>query len=146
MWGWLQERRKVGSYDYAGCLSLPRVLYLRGDRLIQVCHSACRGCWVLKRQALDAIGMVMPALRFSLSVLALLGVCLRAPCEYVVLYIQIHLSVIVKLAMQEPAPEITQLRRGDAWHAHHLKLFPEEVTPLEGVAGPAIEVQCTIER
>ena len=36
LWGWLQERRKVGSYDYAGCLSLPRVLYLRGDRLIQV--------------------------------------------------------------------------------------------------------------
>ena len=35
MWGWLQERRKVGSYDYAGCLSLPRVLYIRGDRLIQ---------------------------------------------------------------------------------------------------------------
>lgn len=26
LWGWLQERRKVGSYSYAGCLSLPRVL------------------------------------------------------------------------------------------------------------------------
>lgn len=26
----------MGSYDYAGCLSLPRVLYLCGDRLIQV--------------------------------------------------------------------------------------------------------------
>ncbi len=37
MWGWLQERRKVGSYNYAGCLSLPRVLYICGDRLIQVC-------------------------------------------------------------------------------------------------------------
>ena len=36
MWGWLQERRKVGSYDYAGCLSLPRMLYLCGNRLIQV--------------------------------------------------------------------------------------------------------------
>ena len=35
LWGWLQERRKVGSYNYAGCLSVPRVLHLRGDRLIQ---------------------------------------------------------------------------------------------------------------
>ena len=23
----------MGTYDYSGCLSLPRVLYLRGDRL-----------------------------------------------------------------------------------------------------------------
>jgi sucrose-6-phosphate hydrolase SacC (GH32 family) len=36
LWGWLQERRKVGSYDYAGCLSLPRIIYLCGNRLIQV--------------------------------------------------------------------------------------------------------------
>lgn len=36
MWGWLQERRKVGSYDYAGCLSLPRVMYISGNRLHQV--------------------------------------------------------------------------------------------------------------
>ncbi|KAK9813362.1 hypothetical protein WJX73_002296 [Symbiochloris irregularis] len=35
LWGWLQERRKVGSYDYAGCLGVPRVMHLRGDRLIQ---------------------------------------------------------------------------------------------------------------
>ncbi|KDD71258.1 hypothetical protein H632_c5440p0, partial [Helicosporidium sp. ATCC 50920] len=26
LWGWLQERRGVGSYDYAGCLTVPRVL------------------------------------------------------------------------------------------------------------------------
>lgn len=35
LWGWLQERRKVGSYDYAGCLTVPRVLHLRGDHLHQ---------------------------------------------------------------------------------------------------------------
>lgn len=35
MWGWLQERRKVGTYEYAGCLTVPRVLYLRGNALIQ---------------------------------------------------------------------------------------------------------------
>lgn len=35
LWGWLQERRKVGSYNYAGCLTVPRVLYIRGERLIQ---------------------------------------------------------------------------------------------------------------
>ena len=26
LWGWLQERRGVGSYDYAGCMAVPRVL------------------------------------------------------------------------------------------------------------------------
>ncbi|GIL47605.1 hypothetical protein Vafri_4389, partial [Volvox africanus] len=32
LWGWLQEKpRKVGTYDYAGCLSMPRVLYLEVD-------------------------------------------------------------------------------------------------------------------
>ena len=35
LWGWLQERRKVGSYDYAGCMSVPRILRLRGNRLLQ---------------------------------------------------------------------------------------------------------------
>lgn len=35
LWGWLQERRKMGSYDYAGCMSLPRLLHLRGNKLIQ---------------------------------------------------------------------------------------------------------------
>lgn len=30
LWGWLQEKpRKVGSYDYAGCLTLPRLMYLQ---------------------------------------------------------------------------------------------------------------------
>lgn len=35
LWGWLQERRKVGSYEYSGCLSLPRVLSLKGSKLMQ---------------------------------------------------------------------------------------------------------------
>lgn len=35
LWGWLQERRKVGSYEYSGCLSLPRVLSLKGNKLMQ---------------------------------------------------------------------------------------------------------------
>jgi len=36
LWGWLQERRKVGSYAYAGCLTLPRILTVTSEgRLIQ---------------------------------------------------------------------------------------------------------------
>lgn len=36
LWGWLQERRKVGSYAYSGCLTLPRVLHVTEEgRLIQ---------------------------------------------------------------------------------------------------------------
>lgn len=36
LWGWLQERRKAGSYDYSGCMTVPRLLYLEDERLIQV--------------------------------------------------------------------------------------------------------------
>lgn len=35
LWAWLQERRKVGSYDYAGCMCVPRLIYKKGDRLFQ---------------------------------------------------------------------------------------------------------------
>jgi len=35
LWGWLQERRTVGSYDYSGCLSVPRRLSLKKDKLFQ---------------------------------------------------------------------------------------------------------------
>lgn len=28
LWAWLQETRRVGCYNYAGCLSVPRVLSL----------------------------------------------------------------------------------------------------------------------
>jgi hypothetical protein len=36
LWGWLQERRRVGTYHYAGCLSCPRELRRAADgRLLQ---------------------------------------------------------------------------------------------------------------
>ncbi|GMH35060.1 hypothetical protein BSKO_02928 [Bryopsis sp. KO-2023] len=35
LWGWLQERRKIGTYTYSGCLSVPRVLSSRGGSLFQ---------------------------------------------------------------------------------------------------------------
>jgi sucrose-6-phosphate hydrolase SacC (GH32 family) len=38
LWGWLQERRAAGSYDYSGCMTVPRLLYLEDERLIQVLH------------------------------------------------------------------------------------------------------------
>ncbi|KAK9810230.1 hypothetical protein WJX72_007025 [[Myrmecia] bisecta] len=81
LWGWLQERRKVGSYDYAGCLSVPRVMHLRGSRFVQ-----------------------------------------------------------------EPAPEVAKLRKGESWHAAHLNVYPEEATPLEGIAGAALDIECILER
>lgn len=35
LWGWLQEKRQVGSYDYSGCLSVPRKLTLKSGKLHQ---------------------------------------------------------------------------------------------------------------
>ncbi|KAK9821729.1 hypothetical protein WJX81_006531 [Elliptochloris bilobata] len=81
MWGWLQERRKVGTYEYAGCLTVPRVLYLRSNALIQ-----------------------------------------------------------------EPVEEVLQLRRGECWRASGLQVYPEASTPLEGVAGSALDVTLVLER
>ncbi|KAK9850814.1 hypothetical protein WJX84_008045 [Apatococcus fuscideae] len=31
MWTWLQELRKGGAFDYAGCIGIPRILTLRPD-------------------------------------------------------------------------------------------------------------------
>ena len=81
LWGWLQERRKVGSYDYAGCLSVPRLIHLRGDRLIQ-----------------------------------------------------------------EPAPEVTNLRRGQCWKARHLQVMEEEMLPLEGLRGSSLDIELVLDR
>lgn len=81
LWGWLQERRKVGSYDYAGCLSVPRILTLRGDRLIQ-----------------------------------------------------------------EPVPEVSNLRRGRCWKARHLAIEEEEMMPLEGLRGSSLDIELVLDR
>eukprot|EP00210_Caulerpa_lentillifera_P005074 g4847.t1 len=35
LWGWLQEKRQVGSYDYSGCLSVPRKLTIKNGKLHQ---------------------------------------------------------------------------------------------------------------
>ncbi|GLC44182.1 Putative beta-Fructufuranosidase [Pleodorina starrii] len=52
LWGWNQEKRKVGTYDYAGCLSLPRVLWL--ERLpspaADASPDATPGKWALHQQ------------------------------------------------------------------------------------------------
>ena len=42
MWGWLQERRKAGSYDYSGCMTCSRLLHIRDNRLIQLPVSELR--------------------------------------------------------------------------------------------------------
>ncbi|KAF8056761.1 hypothetical protein HT031_006259 [Scenedesmus sp. PABB004] len=77
LWGWLQERRTVGSYDYAGCMSVPRLLHLDGDRL--------------------------------------------------------H---------QSPAPELLQLRRGEAWCACGTALSPDASLPLPGlVHGGRLDIE-----
>ena len=41
MFGWLQELRKGGGFDYAGCLSVPRVLTHQGGCRHSVIQ--CRG-------------------------------------------------------------------------------------------------------
>ena len=71
----------MGSYDYAGCLSVPRLIHLRGDRLIQ-----------------------------------------------------------------EPAPEVTNLRRGQCWKARHLQVMEEEMLPLEGLRGSSLDIELVLDR
>lgn len=34
MWTWLQELRKGGTFDYAGCIGIPRILTLRPGKPI----------------------------------------------------------------------------------------------------------------
>ena len=71
----------MGSYDYAGCLSVPRILSMRGDRLIQ-----------------------------------------------------------------EPVPEVANLRRGRCWKARHVAIEQEEITPLEGLRGSSLDIELVLDR
>lgn len=71
----------MGSYDYAGCLSVPRILSLRGDRLIQ-----------------------------------------------------------------EPVPEVTNLRRGRCWKARHEAIEPEDIKPLVGLRGSSLDIELILDR
>eukprot|EP01026_Neomeris_dumetosa_P059679 TRINITY_DN5578_c0_g2_i1.p2 TRINITY_DN5578_c0_g2~~TRINITY_DN5578_c0_g2_i1.p2 ORF type:complete len:297 (+),score=49.88 TRINITY_DN5578_c0_g2_i1:37-891(+) len=80
LWGWLQERRKVGVYEYAGCLSTPRVLMQRDNRLIQ-----------------------------------------------------------------EPVPEVEELRQGASWHATNLKVFEDAPVPFRVVGGLALDLEITMD-
>lgn len=72
----------MGSYDYAGCLSVPRIMRLRGDRLVQ-----------------------------------------------------------------EPAPEVANLRRDGAMCMRHVTVQPEASTPLRGCYGSlALDITLQLER
>ncbi|GIL47606.1 hypothetical protein Vafri_4399, partial [Volvox africanus] len=60
LWGWGQEQRnKVDVYDYAGCLTLPRVLWLEcvGDALTSAAGAigAAPGLWALHQQPLPEL-------------------------------------------------------------------------------------------
>ncbi|GLI58965.1 hypothetical protein VaNZ11_000751, partial [Volvox africanus] len=60
LWGWGQEQRnKVDVYDYAGCLTLPRVLWLEclGDALPSAAGTlgAAPGLWALHQQPLPEL-------------------------------------------------------------------------------------------
>lgn len=35
LWAWVQEHRKVGSYDYSGCMATPRIMLSRNNQLYQ---------------------------------------------------------------------------------------------------------------
>ncbi|GIL97891.1 hypothetical protein Vretimale_3412, partial [Volvox reticuliferus] len=54
LWGWAQEQRnKVDVYDYAGCLTLPRVLWL--ERPAARTLDVAPGLWTLHQQPLSEL-------------------------------------------------------------------------------------------
>eukprot|EP00892_Ulva_mutabilis_P009472 jgi/Ulvmu1/6898/UM031_0104.1 len=81
LWGWVQEHRSVGKYDFAGCMATPRVLLRQGSRLVQ-----------------------------------------------------------------QPLPELADLRKGKSvsWPATQLPAGMR--VPLEGVAGGALDLEVVLER
>ncbi len=48
--------------------------------------------------------------------------------------------------VQQPAPEIANLRKGQSWHVQHMTIHPEAGTPVEGVSGQALDIELTVER
>ena len=41
---------------------------------------------------------------------------------------------------------MNKLRRGECWRSSDIQIFQEESTPLEGVAGPSLDIIFTLER
>lgn len=42
--------------------------------------------------------------------------------------------------------QVMKLRRGKSWQQSRMTIDPEESTPLEGIAGAALDIECTFER
>lgn len=45
-----------------------------------------------------------------------------------------------------PRMQVKNLRRGKSWQQSRMTIVPEESTPLEGIAGAALDIECTFER
>ncbi len=121
LWGYMKELRSVpappclcNKFSYAGCLSLPRVLYLKGDRLFQASERAggpgTRGCCGSRTDT------VLPAPSEG-----------RGPAR-----------------PQAPLPELTALRSDAAVHVSRVALRPQQPWALVGLRGQQLDVELAV--
>ena len=48
--------------------------------------------------------------------------------------------------IQEPVPEVSNLRRGQCWKTRHMSILEEEMTPLEGLRGSSLDIEVVLDR
>lgn len=48
--------------------------------------------------------------------------------------------------IQEPVPEVSNLRRGRCWKARHEAIEPEEIKPLAGLRGSSLDIELILDR
>ena len=54
--------------------------------------------------------------------------------------------MLTRTLLRRQVEEVLQLRRGECWSVSGLQVYPEASTPLEGVAGSALDVTLVLER
>lgn len=155
MWGWLQERRKVGSYSYAGCLTLPRVLHCTEDgRLVQVGWETGRVCPLclcspatvqLSIMPAVACRLASPSLTAPIPGVAQLPLHHRHCCRYKPTS---NCRCFASLPpSQAPIPELSQLRQGAGWHQNLVHVPAESTVPLAATPGAAaLDIELTLDR
>ena len=173
MLAWLQELRKGGGFDYAGCLSLPRVLNLRGApyellpnapfswsfcthaqaavKFIKIKdENSCLTCLCLRLSDLPDTEMSChsPSVKRSYiagATFSRLGQLKLHSLKQNACSQQRHFCAGGRLH-QEPAPELDQLRQGPGVQLRSLSVEPAAAAALPDIRGPSVDVSFRLAR
>lgn len=124
MLAWLQELRSGGGFDYAGCLSVPRHLSLRGagSAIAEVPDTDQARCRIQNRQSCSNSHALPSSWPFRMSTHDCAGDRLH----------------------QQPAAELAQLRAQPGTHLASLPIAAGQRAQLPGISGPSLDISFSL--